>query len=280
MRLAPVLLRLLAALTGAAVLPAAPAERTVDFDLPAQPASQALLAFSKLTKIEVLFSFDALRVVQSTPVTGRFDPAEALTRLLRGTGFAARPNGRNRFVVGPAAAPTGAIRGRLLAPDGMAISGARLALPTTRHATISDAEGEFEFRSVAPGAYRLVASAEGFRSLELPGVVVAADATQRLEPQRLQPSTDPSSLAPFLVRDRATRENPFDRSETRTGPRGPGDHLDLARTENDAIPFTIYNRDQIARSGVVNLNEFLQREVLDSDAATRPPEQEDRKSVV
>ena len=274
MRLAPVLLRLLAALTGAAVLPAAPAERTVDFDLPAQPASQALLAFSKLTKIEVLFSFDALRVVQSTPVTGRFDPAEALTRLLRGTGFAARPNGRNRFVVGPAAAPTGAIRGRLLAPDGTAISGARLALPTTRHTTISDAEGEFEFRSVAPGAYRLVASAEGFRSLELPGVVVAADATQRLEPQRLQPSTDPSSLAPFLVRDRATRENPFDRSETRTGPRGPGDHLDLARTENDAIPFTIYNRDQIARSGVVNLNEFLQREVLDSDAATRPPEQD------
>ncbi len=274
MRLALVLLRLLVALTGIAVLPAAPAERTVDFDLPAQPASQALLAFSKLTKIEVLFSFDALRAVQSAPVTGRFDPADALARLLRGTGFAARPNGPDRFVIGPAAPPTGAIRGRLLSTDGTAIAAARLLLTSTRHATVSAADGEFEFRGVAPGAYRLVANAEGFRSLDLPGVVVTAAQIHRLEPQRLQPSTDPSSLAPFLVRDRATRENPFDRSETRSGPRAPGDHLDLTRTENDAIPYTIYNRDQIARSGVVNLNEFLQREVLDSDAATRPPEQD------
>src|SRR5262249_21150287 len=43
---------------------------------------------------------------------------------------------------------------------------------------------------------------------------------------------------------------------------------------NDALPFNIYNRDQIARSGVVNLNEFLQREILDSDPNTRPPEQD------
>lgn len=274
MRLASVLLRLLAALAGTGMLPAAPAERTVEFDLPAQPAAQALLAFSKLTKTEVLFPFDALRAVQSAAVAGRFEPADALARLLRGTGFAARPNGPDRFVVGPAAAPTGALRGRLLAPDGSAVAGARLVLSSTRRTTVSNFRGEFEFRGVEPGAHRLVASAEGFRSLELPAIAVEADRTRELEPLRLQAAGDPASLAPFLVRDRATRENPFDRSETRAGPRGPGDHLDLARTENDAIPFNIYNRDQIARSGVVNLNEFLQREVLDSDAATRPPEQD------
>ncbi len=275
MRLAPVLLRLFAAsVLAAAVLPAAPAGRTVEFDLPAQPAAQALLAFSKLTKIEVLFSYDALRAVQSAPVTGRLAPADALARLLRGTGFAARPNGPDRFVVGPAAVPTGAIRGRLLAPAGTAIAGARLVLSSVRTTAATNARGEFEFRGVAPGAHRLVASAEGYRSLDLPGIVVEPEQVRELGPQLLQPSSDPASLAPFLVRDRATRENPFDRSETRAGPRGPGDHLDLARTENDAIPFNIFNRDQIARSGVVNLNEFLQREVLDSDAATRPPEQD------
>ncbi|MDP3069065.1 MAG: carboxypeptidase regulatory-like domain-containing protein [Opitutaceae bacterium] len=275
MRLAPVLLRLLLALAGVGVGPqAAAAERTVDFDLPAQSAAQALLAFSRLTQIEVLFSFDALRAVQSAPVTGKLAPAEALARLLRGTGFVARPNGRDRFVIGPAAAPTGALRGRLLTSDGTAIAGARLVLPPTHHTATTDARGDFEFRAVTPGTHRLVASADGFRSLEIAGVVVEADHTRRLDPQRLQPSSDPASLAPFLVRDHTTRENPFDRSETRAGPRGPGDHLDLARTENDAIPYTIHNRDQIARSGVVNLNEFLQREVLDSDAATRPPEQD------
>lgn len=274
MRLAPVVLRLLLAFAGVAAPQAGAAERTVDFDLPAQPAAQALLAFSKLTKIEVLFSFDALRAVQSTAVAGKFEPAEALARLLRGTGFAARPNGRDRFVIGPATAPTGAIRGRLLTPEGTAVAGVRLALPPSRHATVSDMSGDFEFRGIAPGSHRLVASAEGYRSLEIPNIVVGSDQTHQLGPQRLQPSSDPSALAPFLVRDRTTRENPFDRSETRAGPRGPGDHLDLARTENDAIPFNIYNRDQIARSGVVNLNEFLQREVLDSDAATRPPEQD------
>ncbi|MBL9211955.1 MAG: TonB-dependent receptor plug domain-containing protein [Opitutaceae bacterium] len=274
MRRASVLPALVLALAGLASSAAAATERTVEFDLPPQPAAQALLAFSKLTRIEVLFSFDALRAVQSAPVTGRLEPAEALTRLLRGTGFAARPNGRDRFVIGPATAPTGGIRGRLLAPDGTAIAGARLALPPTRQVTVSDADGGFEFHGVAPGTHRLVASAEGFRSLELKGVAVGADQVLQLGPQRLQLAHVPAKLAPYLVRDRTTRENPFDRSETRAGPRGPGDHLDLARTENDAIPFNIYNRDQIARSGVVNLNEFLQREVLDSDAATRPPEQD------
>ena len=147
-------------------------------------------------------------------------------------------------------------------------------LSSTPRTTATDARGEFAFRGVEPGAHRLVASADGFRSLELAGVTIEPDRTRDLAPLRLQASGDPAALAPFLVRDRTTRENPFDRSETRAGPRGPGDHLDLARTENDAIPFNIYNRDQIARSGVVNLNEFLQREVLDSDAATRPPEQD------
>ena len=37
-------------------------------------------------------------------------------------------------------------------------------------------------------------------------------------------------------------------------------NLDLPRSEDDAHPYTIYGRGDIQRSGVVNLNEFLQRE--------------------
>ena len=36
----------------------------------------------------------------------------------------------------------------------------------------------------------------------------------------------------------------------------------------------IFNRTQISRSGVVNLNEFLQRELIDSSAAILPPEKD------
>jgi len=35
----------------------------------------------------------------------------------------------------------------------------------------------------------------------------------------------------------------------------------------------VYSRTQITRSGAVNLNEFIQRELLDSDAATQPPDE-------
>src|SRR3954463_16755324 len=66
-------------------------ERLYDFNLPEQPATNALLAFSKQTKIEILFSFNALRSAHSKGVTGRFLPEEALKRILEGTGFSAQP---------------------------------------------------------------------------------------------------------------------------------------------------------------------------------------------
>ena len=50
-------------------------------------------------------------------------------------------------------------------------------------------------------------------------------------------------------------------------------NLDLPRTEDDVLPYAVYDRQQIARSGVVSLSEFLAREVVDSDALSRPPEQ-------
>ena len=47
-------------------------------------------------------------------------------------------------------------------------------------------------------------------------------------------------------------------------------NLDLPRTENDALPFHVYVRDEITRSGAVNLDDFLRRQVLESDATQLP----------
>src|SRR5699024_3774515 len=54
---------------------------------------------------------------------------------------------------------------------------------------------------------------------------------------------------------------------------------DLPRSEDDALPYTIFDRDQIARSGVVNLNDFLQRNVIDGNAAARPPDQDHNQKL-
>lgn len=262
-------------------LPAAPrtaaatrGDRTMEFNLPAQPVSEALLAFSKQTKIEVLFPSEALRKTQSNPVNGRFVPEEALKQLLLGTGFSARRNGEEKFIVTPSVQPTGSIKGRLLTPDGAPARRARVTLLQTPHTAVTNQLGEFELPAVAAGTYDLVARASGCQPLQVVGLAVESELVQELPPQIFQRLEDPSRLDPYVVQDRATRRDPFDRSEAPFAPRTAGSNLDLARTENDALPFNVFNRDQIARSGVVNLNEFLQREILDADPNNRPPEQD------
>jgi hypothetical protein len=73
--------------------------KPVNFELPAQPASTALMAFAKQAGVEVLFSYEDLKNVWSTPVVGSYEPEAALTLLLRGTGFAATLKATGKFVV-------------------------------------------------------------------------------------------------------------------------------------------------------------------------------------
>ncbi len=243
-----------------------------EFNLPAQSAADALLEFSKQAKIEVLFSFDALGKVRSTEVIGRFSPEQALQRLLQKTGFTARPHADGKFIVVADVQPTGAIKGKLLLPDGLPAIGVRVLIAQTHYSAVTDEEGGFHLPAVLPGKYLLMARREGLQPLQLPGLTVGADEVLSLPAQFLQRAEDPARLNPYVVKDRTTRRDPFDRSEAERGPRTAGSNLDLARTENDALPFNVYNRDQIARSGVVNLNDFLQRELIDS-AVGVPPEQ-------
>lgn len=236
-----------------------------------QPAADALLAFSQQAGIEVLFPFDDLSKARSTEVQGRYEPEDALNRLLRDTGFAARRNGTGKFVVTRTTAPTGSITGRLLAPDGRPAAGVRVILPEARQSAVTDAQGRFDFPSVLPGAHQLYAVGTGYQLLQLPDVKVEADRVRALAPITLQASEEVSRLDPYLVEGRSANLRPFEHSQTLGMPLRAAGNLDLPRSENGALPYTIYDRDQISRSGVVDLNEFLQRELLESDAASRPP---------
>ena len=124
----PLLARLIA-IAGClfATAPAAP----VEFNLPAQPATDALIAFSQQGHVEVLFAYDDLRTITTNAVVGSHEPEDALVRLLKGTGFAARRKSPGRFVVAAAARPTGTLRGRVVDESHRPIANITVALPGT-----------------------------------------------------------------------------------------------------------------------------------------------------
>jgi iron complex outermembrane receptor protein len=251
-----------------AILPAEPLE----FDLPAQPADGALMAFCRQAKVELLFSYDELHRATSAGVTGLLEPEEALSRLLEGTGFAAKRNGKGRFVV-VQVAQDGSIRGRLVNPDGSPAGGIHVVVPSTRLSAVTDPSGEFGFSSLRAGEYRLVAAAPGYQSLNIADARVVPGHQLTLEPITMQPVRDPAQLAPFVVEAKSALPGPLEDNTPVPAPKTSIGDLDRPRSEADALDYTIFTRDQIARSGVINLNEFLQRQILDSDATTLPPEQ-------
>lgn len=250
-----------------------------NFSLPAQPAAQALLAFSAQAEAEVLFPFDALARIPAPAVSGHLEPADALARLLEGSGYAARRNRDGKFVVSalpPAAA--GSLRGRLLLQDGKGIGGISVRLVGTARSTTTDADGEFTFPSVPAGRWRLHISGEGFQPLQVVDLPVEPNRVLTIEPQRLRPAGEVTVLEPYTVNAEAsslrTSRNPA------LIARRAGGNLDLPRTVDDALPYAVYTRDQIVRSGAVNLNQFLSRELLESDAAASPAEASTSASLV
>ena len=251
---------------------------TQKFHLPAQPVADALLAFSKQARIEVLFSYDDLRTIKSAAVSGPYEPDDALVHLLRDTGLVARRNEQGKFVVTPVRSATGAIRGRLLAADGLGARGVAVVITSLRHKTVTDQRGQYEFAAVPAGTYRLTATGQHFHSLQLDGVQVDANRMRIIETQTLQTLDEVTHLEPFLVVGESVPLRRVDRSPTELAPRSATGNLDLLRTRDDVLPFVIYDRDQIIRSGVVNLNEFFQREVLDTYSSSPPLEQDGKQA--
>ena len=249
----------------------------MEFNLPAQPVASAVLAFARQAKVEVLFSIDENVRGQAAAVTGRFEPEEALARLLHGTGFAARRNRQGKFVLTAFAPATGVVRGRLLLPDGNVLPGLNVRLAGTDLAAGTDERGDFTFPEVPAGTWQLLVVAEGFRPMQISGVKVEPHRTLTLAPQRMRLAGEITVLQPYVVR--AESNSLRTAREADLVARHAAGNLDLPRTDDDALPYAIYTREQIVRSGVVNLNQFLQRELLDSDTAASPPDQSPAKNL-
>lgn len=74
-------------------------EATYDFNLPAQPASQALNALSKQTGLQPFFSEASVKGVQSNAVKGKLTLREALDRALAGTGLSYQFTGEKSVAI-------------------------------------------------------------------------------------------------------------------------------------------------------------------------------------
>jgi iron complex outermembrane receptor protein len=259
-------------LVGTATLAAARvAAGPVDFDVAAQSADGALMDFARQAKVEVIFSFDELHKAESTGVVGKCEPEDALNRLLTGTGFTAHRNARGRFVVVRILPPVGSIRGKLVLPDGRAAAGVRVMIPAVKMALETSASGEFVFTSVEPGSYQIFASGRGFQTLQVDGARVVANRVVTLDNLVIKVALDPAPMEPFVVEAHSARPVMDDGREVATAPRTAIGNLDKPRSEDDSLSYGVFDRDQIIRSGVINLNDFLKQELLDSDATTLPP---------
>lgn len=81
-----------------APLHAQAAERRILFDQPQQSLAAALRAYAKTTSQQIVFDEDGLRGRSAPSLRGRMTAAEALERLLRGTGLVAR-RGRTGILI-------------------------------------------------------------------------------------------------------------------------------------------------------------------------------------
>jgi len=258
----PAFFRALRAWVLAAGLPALASAAVVAFDIPAQPAGDALMAFSRQSGIDVLFPAQELKAVTSRPVVGEFEPAAALRRLLEGTGFTAEPDATGKFVVFRAPAPAGSVTGSILdASTGKAVAGAQVGVEGLGGGTVTDRTGRFHLAKVAAGTRSLIVIAEGFVQtrvtevdvhdgedtvLKTIGLPLRKEGVTKLEDYVVSADKDVQRLDPYAVEGR--REKPFSSA-----------NLDLPRTINDVQPYYIFDAATIETSGATNIESLLKQ---------------------
>lgn len=263
--------RLFAALGAFLCLAGLAAAKPVKFDIPAQRAGDALIAFSKQSGLDVLYAYQDLQAVRSAPVAGEFEPDEALALLLKDTGFAAtRDSGK--FVVARAkVAVTGSVRGALALPGGAPAAGVLVVVRDTAQSGETDRDGQFFFSAVAPGSHVLVARAEGYQPLHITDVVVKAGGELTLGRQTLhKPADGLTVLQPFVVRGEAVTE--LDKYSVYGSKQAPftGANMDIPRTVNDAQAYYIFDAPTIDRSGATSVEDFLRGQLTMNTSWIRP----------
>ncbi|MBN3724068.1 secretin and TonB N terminus short domain protein [Burkholderia sp. Ac-20379] len=78
------------------------------FELPAQPLARALLGFARISELVVLAPAPLLEGRISTPLSGDFQPRDALRRVLAGTGLRADFSQPDEAIIVPDRAPAAA----------------------------------------------------------------------------------------------------------------------------------------------------------------------------
>ncbi|MCA6109657.1 energy transducer TonB [Bradyrhizobium cenepequi] len=80
----------------------ATSETKIQFNIPAQPLSRALVDYAAATGLEIFYKAALADNRHSTAVAGVLMPSTALQILLRGTGYTARSTGVGAFTIMPA----------------------------------------------------------------------------------------------------------------------------------------------------------------------------------
>lgn len=248
----------------------------VKFEIPSQPAHTALRLFVKQSGTEVLFVQDDLERVKSNAVVGEFEPADAIGRLLKGTGYAAKKNESGKFVVAAerhAAAP-GRVTGSLVtAIRGEPIVGATVRVAGEDIACVTGSAGGFVLSDVPAGTHLLHISSDTIVPAKITNVRVRAGETTNLDALEIpmpgangslemkEVTVNASDLEKGLLRMQA-----FEVSDTKvTGIINQGI---IPRQENEAVRYNIISRDDIDRSGVTTLPELMRRVSANQETGT------------
>lgn len=235
--LAAVFLAVTPSLPAQGALPvAAPARRS--FDVPAGVAENTLKVFSSQSGRGLIMDAEAVAGIRTHAVKGEYAPADALRRMLRGTGLTAVQDDRSgAFVVNretatstaptstpvanSAAAPptpalgadpaapsaTGTLEGRVLnVTSGNYLNNARVTVAGTKLQAFTNDEGFYRLANVPAGTVQLIASFAGLAPQSLPitlraGTTAQADFELSLRASR-SATSDVVRLETFTVEER------------------------------------------------------------------------------
>jgi iron complex outermembrane recepter protein len=235
----------------------------VQFDIPAQPAPAALHLFVRQSDAQVIYNLDELKGVKGNEVKGAMEPADALRKLLEGTGYEAKRASGENYVVTKAAARqgVGSVKGSLVWPTNEGAEGVSVFIHETGQSTVTDRYGQYVFASVPAGTYLLVARADGYQPMHIVDVRVAADQELTLGKEKMRKAEDVTQLEPYLVAaEEVTQLGKYEVSGTKPQPFSDA-NVDLPRGIDDAQPYFVYDRTTIEQSGATTVDDFIRSRV-------------------